>query len=136
MAAIQPDADFGKQRKGASAGALRSRSHRETQGDRQFLLMGNTRSYWEFYRGLGLVVTIMLTAEAALFWLLGSLAKTDARRLRPIVGTFLVAYAALAMNSYAYFFLAPVIVESLIAACLGLAMVTSKGEAGDYAGKT
>ena len=101
----------------------------------QFLLMGNTRSYWEFYRGLGLVVTIMLTAEAALFWLLGSLAKTDARRLRPIVGTFLVAYAALAMNSYAYFFLAPVIVESLIAACLGLAIVTAKAEAAAYGGE-
>jgi hypothetical protein len=95
----------------------------------QFLLMGHTRSYWEFYRGLGLVVTIMLTAEAVLFWLLGSLAKTDARRLRPIVGTFLVAYAALAVNSYAYFFLAPVITEILIAACLGLAMVTAKSQA-------
>ncbi len=102
----------------------------------QFLLMGHTRNYWEFYRGLGLAVTILLTAEAVLFWLLGSLAKTDARRLRPILATFLLAYAALALNSYAYFFLAPVIVESLIAACLGLAMVTSKGEAGDYAGKT
>jgi hypothetical protein len=95
----------------------------------QFLLMGHTRSYWEFYRGMGLAVTILLTAEAVLFWLLGSLAKTEARRLRPIVGTFLVGYAALAVNSYAYFFLAPVIVESLIAACLGLAIVTAKPEA-------
>ena len=95
----------------------------------QFLLMGHTRSYWEFYRGLGLAVTILLTAEAVLFWLLGSLAKTDARRLRPVVGTFLVAYAVLAVNSYAYFFLAPVIVEGLIAVCLGLAMITAKAEA-------
>ena len=95
----------------------------------QFLLMGHTRSHWEFYRGMGLAVSILLTAEAVLFWLLGSLAKTEARRLRPIVGTFLVAYAVLAVNSYAYFFLAPVIVESLIAVCLGLAMVTAKTEA-------
>jgi hypothetical protein len=99
----------------------------------QFLLMGHTRSFWDFYRGLGLAVTIFLTAEAVLFWQLGSLTKTDARRLRPILATFLVAYATLAVNSYTYFFLAPVIVEIVIAACLGLAIATAKSEAPAYA---
>ena len=92
----------------------------------QFLMMGNMRSYWDFYRGLGLGVTIFVTAEAVLFWQLASLAKTDARRLRPILATFLVAYAALAVNSYTYIFLGPVIFEVFIAACLGLAIVTAK----------
>ena len=64
----------------------------------QFPLMGHTRSFWDFYRGLGLAVTIFLTAEAVFFWQLGSLAKTDAGRLRPILATFLVAYAVLAVN--------------------------------------
>jgi hypothetical protein len=99
----------------------------------QFLLMEHTRSYWDFYRGLGLGATISLTAEAVLFWQLGSLAKTDARRLRPILATFLVAYAALAVNSYAYFFLGPVIAEIFIAACLGLAIATAKSQAAAYA---
>jgi hypothetical protein len=98
----------------------------EAMKTNQFLLMGHTRSYWEFYRGLGLAVSIALTAEAVLFWQLGSLARTDARRLRPIMTTFLVAYAVLAVNSYTYFFLPPVIVEILIAACLGLAMIAAK----------
>jgi len=102
----------------------------------QFLLMGSTRSYWDFYRGLGLAVSIFLTAEAVLFWQLGSLAKTDARRLRPILVTFLVAYLALAVNSCAYIFLVPVIVEIVIAACLGLAIVTAKSEAPAYAETT
>ena len=100
----------------------------------QFLLLGHTRSYADFYRGLGLMVTIFLTAEAILFWQLGSLAQTDARRLRPILATFMVAYLALAANSYAYFFLGPVIVEICIAACLGLAMVTAKSSSAAYAG--
>ena len=95
----------------------------------QFLMMGNMRSFWDFYRGLGLAVTIFVTAEAVLFWQLASLAKTDARRLRPILATFLVAYAALAVNSYTYIFLGPVIFEIFIAACLGLAIVTAKSEA-------
>jgi hypothetical protein len=100
----------------------------------EFLLMGHTRSYWDFYRGLGLAGTISLTAEAVLFWQLSSLAKTDALRLRPILATFLVAYATLTVNSYAYFFLGPVIAEIFITACLGLALVTAKPQAATYAG--
>jgi hypothetical protein len=100
----------------------------------QFLLAGHTRSYADFYRGLGLCTTIFLTAEAVVFWQLGSPAQTDARRLRPILATFLIAYVTLAANSYAYFFLGPVIVEILIAACLGLVIVTAKAPAAAYAG--
>ena len=92
----------------------------------EFLVMGNMRSFWDFYRGMGLAATISLTSEAVLFWQLGSLAKNDARRLRPIMGTFLVAYAVLAVNSNTYFFMGPVIAEILIAACLGVAILTAK----------
>ncbi len=99
----------------------------------QFLLMGHIRSFWDFYRGMGLGATISLTAEAVLFWQLGTLAKTDARRLRPILATFLVAYGVLAVNSYAYFFLPPVIAEILIAACLGLAIVAAKSPTATFA---
>jgi hypothetical protein len=87
--------------------------------------MGNTRSYWDFYHGFGLGITISLAAEAVVFWLLGSLAKTDARRLRPILATFFLAYAALGIVSEAYFFPGPVIAEVFITACLGLALVTA-----------
>jgi hypothetical protein len=82
---------------------------------------------------MGLAATISLTAEAILFWQLSSLAKTDPQRLRPIMATFLVAYAVFAVNSYTYFFLGPVIAEILIAACLALALVTAKSEAPPYA---
>jgi hypothetical protein len=100
----------------------------------RFLWAGHLRSFWDFYRGLGLCVTILLTAEAIVFWQLASLAKTDARRLRPILATFFVAYAVMAVNSYTYFFLGPVITEIFIAACLGLAMVTAEFPAAAYAG--
>jgi hypothetical protein len=91
----------------------------------QFPLLGHARSYWDFYRGFGLAVTIFLTVEAVVFWQLGSLAKTEARPpLRPILVAFLIGYAALAVNSYAYFFVGPVIAEVLIVACLGLAVAT------------
>lgn len=92
----------------------------------QFLWMGNMHSYWLFFRGMGLMVTIFLTFEAAVFWQLGSLLKTNALRLRPILLTFAIAYTLLAVTSCAYFFPAPVIMEFVIAACLVLAIVTAK----------
>jgi hypothetical protein len=92
----------------------------------EFMVMGVTRSYWDFYRGFGLVVSVFLTLEAVVFWQLGSLAKTDALRLRPVLATFLVGYLCAAVVSYRYFFAAPVITEILIALCLGLAIVSAR----------
>lgn len=92
-----------------------------------FLVFGLTRSYFDFFRGLGLAATVTLTAEAIVFWQLGALAKKDAMQLRPILGTFMVAYLALAVNAYIYLFYAPVVVEILIAACIGMAIITAKG---------
>jgi hypothetical protein len=76
--------------------------------------------------GLGLVVSVFLTVEGVVFWQLGSLAKADALRLRPVLATFLVGYLAVAVVSYRYFFVGPVITEILIALCLGLAIVSAK----------
>jgi hypothetical protein len=88
--------------------------------------MGHVRSYADFYRGLGLGVTICLTFEAIVFWQLGALAKTHARQIRPILATFVVGYLALTVNSWTYFFIGPVITEILIALCLGLAIYTAQ----------
>ena len=92
----------------------------------QFLAMGVTRTYADFYRGLGLGVSIFLVAEAIVFWQLSSLAKTQAQCLRPILVTFLIAYLAFSLNSFLYFFSAPVITEVCIALALGLAILTVK----------
>ena len=91
-----------------------------------FLVTGLVRTYADFYRGLGLGITIFLTIEAIVFWQLSSLAKDHALRLRPILAVFAVAYLALAVNSWFYFFLGPVIAEILIALCLILAIATAK----------
>lgn len=92
----------------------------------QFLLMGNMRSYWDFYMGMGLGVSIFLTVDAVVFWVLSSLARNDSWRLRPIYAVFAAGYLVFAVNSYEHFFLAPVIVEIVIALCLAAAFFTSK----------
>jgi hypothetical protein len=96
----------------------------------EFPAMGVMRSYGDFYMGLGLIVSVFLTVEAVVFWQLGSLAKIDAVRLRPVIATFLVGYLCAAAVSYRYFFAAPVITEISIALCLGLAIASAKQAAG------
>lgn len=113
---------FGKPAPGAAAvyAAMQSTS---------FVAFGEQRTYAAFYRGMGLGITIFLTAEAIVFWLLASLAKTDGARLRPVLAVFCAAYLVFALNSYVYFFSAPVVTEILIAACLGGAIATAKTDA-------
>ena len=79
---------------------------------------------------MGMADTIFVSFEAVVFWQLSSLAKTDPKRLRPILATFAIAYLAMAVNSQIYFFLAPVIVETIIAILFVLAIVTAKHQVG------
>jgi len=95
----------------------------------RFPFLGVMRSYSDFYLGMGLAVSIFLTAEAIAFWLLASMAKSESARLRPLLAIFLLAYVALAVNSYAFFFAPPVFVELTIAACLGAAIFTASSTA-------
>lgn len=111
---------FGKPLPGAAEEAVAAmKSYR-------FILMGTPRTYWDFYMGFGLGITIFLTAEAIVFWLLASLARTESARLRPIIAVFALAYLAFAINSFRFFFLPPVIAEVLIVICLVIAMFTAR----------
>ena len=111
---------FGKPAPGTAAMVV------ATMQANRFRVFGVTRSYGDFYLGLGLGITIFLLVGAVLMWQMAGLARTDAARLRPMMATLMVGFLAFAVNSCLYFFLAPVIVEVLIALCLGLAMLTAR----------
>jgi|SRR5271168_4587673 len=101
----------------------------------QFPAMGVMRTLWDFHMGFGLVVSVALTVEGLVFWQLGTLAKTDALRLRAILTTFFAGYLCIAVISYRYFFAGPMITEILIALCLGLAILGAKQMAADGVGR-
>ena len=90
-----------------------------------FPVFGQTRSFWDFHIGFGLAMTLSMVIEAIVFWQLGSLAKGDAAKLRPIFWTFFLGYLLIAANAYAFFFPAPVIFTLLIACCLGMTILTA-----------
>jgi len=90
----------------------------------QFDAFGSTRSYWDFYFGFGLVTSVTLLLLAVLLWQLSSLVKTDPAKARPFIAMLFVAFIALAVISWAYFFAPPFVFELIIAACIGVAFVT------------
>ena len=91
-----------------------------------FPVMGVSRSYWDFYLGFGLAISVMQLFQAVLLWQLGTLAKTDAARLRPIIAVFCVSLVINAILGWMYFFAIPVVTALLIAICLALAFVSAR----------
>jgi len=91
-----------------------------------FQVIGVSRSYWDFYFGFGLIISAMQLLQAVVLWQLGTLAKTDAARLRPIIAVFFVSLVVNAILSWMYFFAIPIVMALLIAICLLLAFVSAK----------
>jgi len=92
----------------------------------QFNAMGNLRTFWDFYMGMGLAVSVFLTMESVVLWFLASLARSRASQLRPILIVFAIGYLVFAIDSHRYFFVAPVITEILIGLCLAAAAISAR----------
>ena len=64
-----------------------------------FLVIGLARSYWDLYFGFGLIISVMQLAQSIVLWQLGSLAKIDAARLRPIIAVFCLSLVVNAVSA-------------------------------------
>ena len=94
-----------------------------------FNVMGSMRSYWDFNLGYGLITTITLLVQGLLFWQLGTMAKTNAVWIKPILVLFFFNFIATTIVAWRYFFIGPAITELLIAACLAAAYFTAAANA-------
>ena len=93
-------------------GALRS-THFDVQG--------LNRTYWDFYTGFGLFVTVLLVFVAVLSWQLGGLPR-EALLVMPVVTWGLAAcFVFVTFLSWRYFFVVPMIFSGVITICLILA---------------
>ena len=90
----------------------------------RFEVMGSVRSFWDFFFGYGLFISINFLIQAVLFWQLASFAKRGLREIRPIIACFFFGYVGFAILAWTYFFIAPAVHEVLIAICLGLAFIS------------
>ena len=102
-------------------GAAEADVFRAMQGFR-FPVMGFERSYWEFYRGFALTISVQLALMAVIAWQVGSLSQRDAGQALPLGVALLGACAGVAVISWFFFFGGP-IVFSLVALGLSAALV-------------
>ena len=93
----------------------------EVMKSNQFEVMGATRSYWDFFIGYGLIISVIELLQAVVFWQLAGLAKTEPRRMRPLIAVFLLANLVFTMLAWRYFFFPPLLGDLLITIALGLA---------------
>lgn len=92
----------------------------------RFDVQGFSRTYWEFYTGFGLFVTVLLLFMAALAWQLGGLSRELLAAIPGITWGLVVCFAAVTFLSWQYFFIIPVVFSGLTTLCL-LAAAWSAG---------
>jgi len=83
-----------------------------------FVVDGFTRTYWDFYVGFGLFVSVLLLFAALVSWQLSGL-PADTGLLMPGIGWALaVCFVMVTILSWRYFFIAPIVFSMAITACL------------------
>jgi hypothetical protein len=87
----------------------------------QFQVQGMTRTYWDFFSGFGFFVTVLLFFSAILAFHLAGLSKESLRSLSLVTWAFAVSFGVIALLTWRYFFIAPLIFSSLVALCLLMA---------------
>jgi len=87
----------------------------------RFEVLGSSRTYWDFYQGFGLAISVHLLVQTVVLWELGRMARTDPSRVRSLIAVFGVALLANAFLAWKFFFAPPAAFAIAIAACLWLA---------------
>ena len=90
----------------------------------RFDVIGSSRTYWDFYVGFGLIISVYLLLQTVALWHLATMATRDARSVRPLVALFALALVANTILTWRFFFAVPLVLAAAIAICLGLALVS------------
>lgn len=82
-------------------------------------VMGSMRSYWDFYKGFGFMVSWCLVLFAILCWQLASLARSNPSVARPLTLTLFFISIPITILSYTHFFAAPAVFSTAGTLLLG-----------------
>ncbi|MFY9729883.1 MAG: hypothetical protein WB723_03575 [Candidatus Acidiferrales bacterium] len=90
-----------------------------------FDAQGFNRTYWDFYTGFGLFVSVGLLFAAVLSWQMGGLSAATLAQLRGPAWTVVLCFVVLTFLSWRYFFIAPIVFSALITLVLAAAAYSS-----------
>ncbi len=83
-----------------------------------FDILGSSRTYWDFYVGFGLTVTVLLLLAVILAWQLGGFPAATLALMRGTAWAFALCFAAITVVSCRYLFVIPVVFSIVITLCL------------------
>jgi len=101
----------------------------EAMKSNQFEVMGAIRSFWDFFIGYGLTISVSSLIQAVVLWQLASLAKIESGRVRPIIAAFFFANLGFTVLAWRYFFIPPLVGAALITLALALAYLRAATKA-------
>ena len=87
----------------------------------RFDVQGLNRTYWDFYTGFGLFVTVLLLFAAIVTWQLGGLPKESVSVMPGITWGLAACFVIVTFLSWRYFFIVPIVFSAVITICLILA---------------
>ena len=79
-----------------------------------FGVQGLNRTYWDFYTGFGLFVTVLLVFLAVLSWQLGGLSKESLLAMPVVTWGLAACFVVVTFLSWKYFFMVPMIFAGVI----------------------
>ena len=80
--------------------------------------MGSSRTYWDFYVGFGLFVSVFVLLAVVLAWQLGGLPPQSLALMRGTAWAFALCFAAITVLSWKFFFIVPIAFSIVITLCL------------------
>jgi hypothetical protein len=95
----------------------------------RFPIMGFTRSYWDFYRGLAITAGILMFALAAIAWQLAGIAQRHGREALLIAGTLLLGCVGMLIVGFEFLFAIPIVFSAVtvLLAMAGVVLLLRRG---------
>jgi hypothetical protein len=90
-----------------------------------FMVMGFEQSFWAFYVGFGLTISVMLLLLAVLLWQVPA-AVPDPRKARLLIVAMLAAFVLISGLDWVFFFTAPLVLAVASTVCLALALASGR----------
>ena len=79
---------------------------------------GSVRTYWDFFVGFGLFVSVLMVFAAIVAWQLGGLPAETLARMRMVAWGFVICVGIVTWLSWRYFFVIPVVFSIVILLCV------------------
>jgi hypothetical protein len=96
----------------------------------RFPVLGFERSYWDFYRGFALTISVLMAVMAIVAWQVAAIARRHPADAVPMAVTLLFGSVGLFMLAWMFFFTPPIVFSAVAVGCAGMAVARLRAAAG------